>query len=84
MHAVFRLVELSGLCAKEDVIADFHGFKTVFLIDLFTDFCFTVMEGGQTMQEDGILICRVEQLLVDLIRMQKFNPLCPELIRLTH
>ena len=77
MHAVFRLVKLSCLRAEEDVVADFHGFQSVLLLHLFADFGFTVVERGQTMQEDRIFLRTSQQFSVDLVRMKQFDSLCP-------
>ena len=55
VHAVLCLIKDQRLCALKDLVGDFHCTQTVFLTDLFADDGVQIVEGGETVEEDGIL-----------------------------
>ena len=84
MHTVLCFVEDDAVRAFEDFIRHFHLGETILLVDLLPDLRVCVVEGRQTVQEDGVVFRVAESVSIDLIRLEVVNTLRPDLVRLTH
>ncbi len=84
MHTVLCLIELAGLLAQEYVVGDFHGGQTKLLENFLAGGGVPVVEGGQTVQENGGGLSHSHHVLVHLIGQKQLDALLPKLGGLAH
>src|SRR5690606_12852095 len=78
VHAVFRLIKNDRGGAFENLVRDFHGVDTEFLLNLLTNRRLGVVEGRQAVHEVRPRIAGFfHKCGSDLIRQQQLDPLGP-------
>ena len=84
VHAVLGFIEDDGLRAFEHLVGDLHLGDAELLGNLCAGGRQRVVEGGQAVQEDGILVREIHELLRHAVGLKQADALGPDLLGLAH
>ena len=83
-NSVLSFVKNDGARALKHLVFYFHLGDTKLICDLLSNLCAQIMKCRQTVHEDGLRTCQLHEFRCHLIRRQRLDALCPNLIRLSH
>ena len=84
MHSIFCFVKDFRLKRFKDFVGYFHFGNTEFLVHFASDFRIQIVERGQAVQEDCVVVGKSHHLLVHLIFAQQLNAGFPYAVGLAH